>query len=134
LNQKKFVLDAYPLLVFLKKQKNWEKISDLLSKGIKNELNIMITVVNLGEVYYSVLKDAGTEAAETVIDSVNYLSISIVESNWELAKQAAIYKSKGGISYADCFAASLAKREKAILITGDKEFLQLKNEIEILLI
>lgn len=132
MTQKKFILDAYPFIVFLRKQKNWETISDLFAKGIRNEIKIMISVINLGEVYYAVFKDSGAEEAEAVIDSINYLSISIVDADWELTKQAAIFKSKGGISYADCFAASLAKRENAILVTGDKEFQQLEKEIEIL--
>jgi predicted nucleic acid-binding protein len=45
---------------------------------------------------------------------------------------AARFKVAGGISYADCFAAALAKSKDAPLVTGDREFEQLKNEIEII--
>ncbi|MBP9665121.1 MAG: PIN domain-containing protein [Pyrinomonadaceae bacterium] len=44
---------------------------------------------------------------------------------------AAGYKAGGGISYADCFAAALAKQTNATLITGDREFKKLESEITI---
>jgi len=36
------------------------------------------------------------------------------------------------MSYADCFAAALAKLHKAELVTGDKDFKQVESEIKIL--
>jgi predicted nucleic acid-binding protein len=33
--------------------------------------------------------------------------------------------------YADCFAAALAKLRKAELVTGDKEFRQIEDEVKI---
>jgi predicted nucleic acid-binding protein len=35
------------------------------------------------------------------------------------------------MSYADCFAAALAKQKKALLLTGDPEFKQVDSEITI---
>jgi predicted nucleic acid-binding protein len=35
------------------------------------------------------------------------------------------------MSYADCFAAALAKLRKAELVTGDEEFKQVEGEIKI---
>jgi predicted nucleic acid-binding protein len=50
----------------------------------------------------------------------------------ELAKQAAIFKSSKKMSYADCFAAALAKQRRVELVTGDKEFRQVEGEVTIL--
>ena len=55
----------------------------------------------------------------------------MVDVNIELTRIAARFKAKGGISYADCFAAALAKQHKATLLTGDPEFKQLEDEISI---
>ena len=52
--------------------------------------------------------------------------------SWDLTKTAARFKVGGGISYADCFAAALSKSKNAPLVTGDREFEQLENEIEII--
>jgi len=35
------------------------------------------------------------------------------------------------MSYADCFAATLAKERKSDLVTGDKEFKQVEGEVSI---
>ena len=42
------------------------------------------------------------------------------------------YFPTGRMSYADCFAAALAKLRKAELVTGDKEFKQVEGEVKVL--
>ena len=48
-----------------------------------------------------------------------------------IARQAAIYKATHKMSYADCFAAALAKIRNCELLTGDPEFTAVENEIKI---
>ena len=50
----------------------------------------------------------------------------------ELADLAAGLKARFSLSLADAFAAALAKKLKAELITGDAEFKPLEKEIRIL--
>jgi predicted nucleic acid-binding protein len=57
--------------------------------------------------------------------------IHFVEADWNLAKDAGYFKSRNKMSFADCFAAALAKQRKASLVTGDKEFKQVQTEITI---
>ena len=45
--------------------------------------------------------------------------------------QAAGDKSRHKISYADAFAAALAKQQNAELVTGDRQFRALEGEIKI---
>jgi ribonuclease VapC len=62
------------------------------------------------------------------------LTIEIVgvdEKNLDMVRQAAIYKATKRLSYADAFAAALAKIRSAELVTGDREFKQVEDEIEI---
>jgi hypothetical protein len=88
-----------------------------------------MSVVNLGEVWYSFAWKFSAKTADTVINEIQGLPIEIVDANWEITHQAAIYKVKGGLSYADCFAAALGKIRQAEVITGDPEFQKLKGEI-----
>ena len=44
---------------------------------------------------------------------------------------AADFKSRFSFSLADAFAAALAKRHKAELVTGDPEFEQVEKEVKI---
>jgi predicted nucleic acid-binding protein len=55
-----------------------------------------------------------------------------VDADWQLTRQAALFKANGNTSYGDCFAAALAKIKKSDLVTGDKEFKSLEDEIKIL--
>jgi ribonuclease VapC len=57
---------------------------------------------------------------------------SFVDADWELAKSAGHFKSRNKKSFADCFAAALAKKTKGRLATGDPEFKQVEKEIEIM--
>jgi len=59
------------------------------------------------------------------------MSIEIVDADWQLTHQVAAFKVKRNISYAESFAAALAKNRKAELITGDKELHALEGEIKI---
>lgn len=54
-----------------------------------------------------------------------------MDADWSLTQQAARFKSKHKISFADCLAAALAKQKKAHLVTGDREFKQVQGEIPI---
>ena len=54
-----------------------------------------------------------------------------MDADWEITRQAALFKMPGKISYADCFAAALAKRLDAEVVTGDKEFKVLEGQIGI---
>jgi predicted nucleic acid-binding protein len=44
---------------------------------------------------------------------------------------AGAFKAKHRMSYADCFAAALAKSRKAELVTGDREFRQVESDIRV---
>jgi predicted nucleic acid-binding protein len=58
------------------------------------------------------------------------MPVEILEITEELTIQAARFKAKGGISYSDCFSAALAKvRNGSELLTGDKEFKRVEDEV-----
>ncbi len=125
------ILDASALVSYLWKQSGYEKVQDLLSKAAGRERNLLMTTVNLGEVYYLLIRDHGLEEADKILKLIETLPIDFVEVNMELTKQAAIYKAAKQLPYADCFAAALAKVHKGEIVTGDKEFKAVENEIKI---
>ena len=90
-----------------------------------------MTSVNFGEVYYIVLRECGQEKADEIEKIIQTLPVEIVDVDIKLARDAARFKAVKKISYADCFAAALAKLHKGVLITGDKEFKVLDDEIKI---
>lgn len=90
-----------------------------------------MTSVNFGEVIYIVLRECGDKKAVEVEHIINDLPIKIITVDYNLAKQAAHFKATKKMSYADCFAAALAKMTKGELITGDPEFREVEKEIKI---
>jgi len=129
---KGLVLDSYALIVFLEKEQGYEAVVDLFEKSIEQERDVYLCVVNWGEVIYHFLRAGGESAAQTAQGAVTALPIKIIDADKELSLTAARIKSANKLSYADAFAAALAKLKKAELVTGDREFETLKNEVKIL--
>lgn len=125
------VLDAHGLLVFLEKEAGYEKVEQSFVAAIEKDRYLLMTSVNFGEVYYIVLRECGQEKAHEIEKIIGTLPIEIIDVDMQLAREAARFKAAHKISYADCFAAALAKQHKGEIITGDKEFKSVENEIKI---
>ena len=127
----KRIIDAHGLLVFLEKEAGFEKVESFFVNAVEKDNYLLMTSVNYGEVYYIVLRECGQEKAHEIEKIIRTLPIEIVDVDIHLAKEAARFKAAKKISYADCFAAALAKVRKGEVITGDKEFKVLENEVKI---
>jgi len=125
------VLDSYAVLAFLEDEPGADMVRGLILKAEENNLKLLMSVVNLGEVWYAIARTNSTEKADQVIREIEGLAIEIVDADWQITRQAAAFKAKGKIAYADCFAAALAKQHKAELVTGDEEFKIIENDIKI---
>ena len=125
------VLDAHGLLVFLEKEAGYEKVEQFFVAAVEKDKYLLMSSVNFGEVYYIVLRECGHEKANEIEKIIRALPIEIVDVDIHLARDAARFKASHKISYADCFAAALAKLHKGEVITGDKEFKLLENEVKI---
>jgi predicted nucleic acid-binding protein len=126
------VLDSYGLMAYLEGEKGKETVIEVLKTARDSGQNAFLCLVNWGEVFYITLRETGQEKAEQVVRLLSNLPIELVPVDLELAKMAAILKAHKKMSYADCFAAALAKLKKAELVTGDKEFKEVEKEVKIL--
>ena len=125
------VLDSYALMAFFEDEPGADFVRSIILKAEEGSTNLLMSVVNLGEVWYSIARTNSEEIADQYINDVQGMAIEIVEVSWQLTRQAAAFKVKGNISYGDCFAAALAKERKAELITGDKEYKVLQDQVRI---
>ena len=123
------VLDAYALIAFFANEPGADFVRTLLLEASAGSLDLALSVVNLGEIWYTVARVASPNDADEIIIEIQGLPIEIVDADWELTRQAAQFKAGGGISYADCYAAALGKLLQAEVVTGDPEFEKLKEEI-----
>jgi predicted nucleic acid-binding protein len=125
------VIDAYALLCYLNKGSGWEQVEEMLSAAAEKGRNLLMSAVNWGEVYYIIKRNYSPADAESIMQLIDTFPIDLVPADREQAKTAGQFKAEGKISYADCFAAALAKLRKAELVTGDKEFKAVENNIKI---
>lgn len=128
---KAIVLDSWAVIAYLEDETAAEKVADIIADAHEQEVPLLMTVVNAGEVWYIVARETSATEAEASIKQLRDLGIEFVDADWELAKSAGYFKSRNKMSFADCFAAALAKKTRAHLITGDSEFKQLEQEITI---
>ncbi len=126
------VLDSYALMAFFEDESGADFVRGLIQKAVESDTNLLMSVVNLGEIWYSIARTNSLEIADQYVHEIKGMAIEIIDIDWTLTRQAAAFKVNGNISYADCFAAALAKVHKAELVTGDKEFKPLEGEIKIL--
>lgn len=125
-------LDSYSLIAYIEGEAGKETMIEVFRSARDSGKALYLSVVNWGEVYYITLREAGRERAEEVAHLISTLPIQIVDADLDLAKQAALFKGTKKMSYADSFAAALAKERKAELVTGDKEFKQVEGEVKVL--
>jgi len=128
---KAVVLDAWAVMAYLEDEPAGEKVADIIADAHENKTPLLMTVVNLGEVWYIIAREASEAEADRCEKDLRQLGIEFVDADWPLTQQAARYKSQHRMSFADCFAAALAKQRKAHLSTGNQEFKQVEQEISI---
>ena len=126
------VVDSYSLIAYFEGEAGAATMVEVFKSARDSGRPLLLSVVNWGEVYYITLREAGLERAEQVSDTISALPIEIVAADLQLTKEAARLKSRGGIAYADCFAAALAMTRKSELVTGDTEFKQVEGTVKIL--
>jgi ribonuclease VapC len=127
------VLDSWALLALFEDEPAAEEVEKLLARANAGRDKLLLSVVNWGEIYYNIMRKISAETAEQKAQEIAGLPIEIVpvESDLVLTRQAAQFKAVYKLSYADCFAAALAKIRKAELVTGDPEFNPVEGEIKI---
>src|SRR3989304_10546116 len=128
---KAYVLDTWAVIAYLEDEPSGEQVEELIATAHEEQIPIYMSVVNVGEVWYTMAREISEEEANASVKSLRDLRIQFEDADWTLTQEAARFKSQNKMSYADCFASALAKSKKADLVTGDTEFKPLDGEIKI---
>ncbi|HLO28583.1 MAG TPA: PIN domain-containing protein [Anaerolineales bacterium] len=128
---KAYVLDTWAVIAYLEDEPSGEQVEELIATAHEEQIPIYMSIINVGEVWYTVAREVSAEEANASVKILNDLRIQFQNADWEITQEAARFKSQNRISYADAFAAALAKTKKADLVTGDHEFKPLDGEIRI---
>jgi uncharacterized protein len=123
------VLDAYALLAYLQGEGGHLRVKEMLAA---DDLDLLVNAVNAGEVYYILARARGVREAEYFLSVIlPSLPVTVVDNSFEEVIEAARLKAAHALSFADCFAAATAIRERAPLVTGDREFEKLARVVDI---
>lgn len=125
------VLDAQAVVAYLSEEPGGAMVRDLVVETTRQGEAVLMSVVNMAEVFYVIERKRGPDAAAALPAIFDVLAVQPVLADLELARAAARLKASNRMSLADCFAAALAKSSGARLVTGDPDFEQVEGEIPI---
>ena len=128
---KALVLDSWSVIAYLEDEPSGQQVADLIAGAHEEGIPIYMTVVNAGEVWYIIAREISEAEANSSLKELRELRIQFVDADWELTQEAARFKTKNKMSYADCYAAALAIVRKADLVTGDREFKAVEDQVKI---
>jgi predicted nucleic acid-binding protein len=128
-----YVLDANAVLDLIEAGPGFRKVTELLEAALEQNTLMMISVLNLGEVFYTLLQGRGEEKARQMMASLSRLPVEFVPVDLEQSLQAGELKARHKLPYVDCIAAALAMSRQAVLVTSDRDFEKLgRRRIQIL--
>lgn len=127
-----FVLDSFALLAYLQAEPASLKVKETLKLARDLDAQVFLSLINLGEIVYTVERKLGEETSREVLQDVLTLPIEVSEVTMERVLSAAHIKGKFPISYADAFAVALAQEMTATLVTGDPEFKRVESLVKIM--
>jgi predicted nucleic acid-binding protein len=129
---RRIVLDANALMTFFEDRPGAAIVEDFITAAAERKADLLMSVINWGEVYYSVWRAKGPGMARKVLAEIAQLPIDLIDADYKLTKRAAEFHSEHKLPYADCFAAALAESRKALVATGDKDFAKIERQVQIL--
>jgi predicted nucleic acid-binding protein len=119
---KPHVLDANALYRFLIGGPGADIVGRLFREARDSEQPLLMSVVNWGEVYYTIARARGFAETNKVMNRVRMLPLAIHDADETLTTLAARLKAGHGLPYADCFAAALAQSGEILVTSDAKDF------------
>lgn len=120
---KEYVFDANAILRYFRvvEAEGGDKVQELFELSRQGHASLSMSVINFGEVYYTLLKLSGERGTREYIKALQHL-VTIIDADQASTIEAASLKHGYKIGYADSFAASLALGRKATLVSADPAF------------
>jgi predicted nucleic acid-binding protein len=116
------VLDSWAILEWISgRPPASDLVGALLSEAEEGRVKLLMSAINVGEVYYFLRKHHSEALADFWRESSRTLPVTIEVPTAEDIWNAALLKARFPIAYADAFAAALAQKYNCPLLTGDPE-------------
>lgn len=128
---KEYVLDANAVLRYfgVGEGQGGEKVRGLFEQSERNQARLSMSVINLGEVLYILLKHLGEQRALQYVQALQH-AVTMIDADANRALQAATLKHQYKLGYADSFAAALALESRATLVSADPSFAKVGKSLK----
>lgn len=113
-----YFFDTYAIIELIKANPKYEFVKDKV---------ITTSLMNIAELYYSLLLENKKETADFIINELNF---EILEISQEIILDSVLFRHKNkslSLSYIDCLGYILSLKNNLIFLTGDKGFKDIKN-------
>ena len=116
------VLDANALYRFLTGGPGADAVNRLFKQARDVGQPLRMSVINWGEVYYTIARAEGFAATAGIMDRVKLLPLAVLDAGEAVTSRAAQLKAGRGLPYADCFAAATAAKDDVLVTSDVKDF------------
>ena len=120
-----YLLDTSGLIAYLSDEKEADEVSKVLKKSA-------LPFVALSEIYYIVWKKRGESEADKIYGLIKSWDLPILLPDERIILIAGRLKAVFKLSIADSYIAALSLDKNLILVTKDRDYEILGNEIKIL--
>ena len=76
---KAYVLDTWAVIAYLEDEPSGEQVEDLIATAHEEQIPIYMSVINVGEVWYTMAREASEEDANDSVKSLRDLRIQFVD-------------------------------------------------------
>ena len=128
---KEYVLDANALVRLFRNAPGADTVDDLVRQAKAGRAHLSVSVVNLTEFLYVLTRYIGQENALEFVDKASRVAEPKTVDE-QIAIDTGILKIRYKLGLADCYAAELAVRTGATLVTADPEFAKLGKRLKVL--
>ena len=92
------VLDSWAVIAYLSDENAGEKVTEIMADAHENKIPLKMSILNVGEVWYSMARQISEHKADQAIDELRELGIEFADADWKMTRIAAAYKSKHKMS------------------------------------
>ena len=128
---RKQLLDAFGLLLFLQKKGPYQIVKDLFRKAQEAKSPILIHQMSVGQVYSITARCHSLEKAEAFLPLLEVLPLEVVSGDLAIVLRGARLSAEYSIGAIAGLVVATAEIEEAVLLTADPEVKKIEGVIPV---
>jgi ribonuclease VapC len=126
-----YVLDAFAFTAYLENEPGAVRVEKIIEDAKEGRCNAYMSIINLGEILYTAERKYGLTKAQDILALIQKMPIEMLPADNQTVLAAAHIKANYPLSYADAFVVVAAQNINGIIMTGDPEFEEVTELVQI---